>query len=116
MRIYESLMPIIASDFLLNTCLDDPLKITARQFLKREHKPQDSSLWTETPADREKRLKGQPKDDDYDEGSSSRSKRSRRHGSDDDEPTHRPQADIEREEQIRKYNVRNCPNSGCGSK
>ncbi|KAG0337478.1 hypothetical protein BG000_005340 [Podila horticola] len=81
---------------------DDPLKITARQFLKREHKPQDSSLWTETPADREKRLRGEPKDDD--EGSSSRSKRSRRHGSDDDEPTYRSQADIEREEQIRKYN------------
>lgn len=113
---YGSLMLILASEFFRIHVLDDPLKVTARKFLKREHKPQDSSLWTETPTDREKRLKGQPKDDDYNEGSSSRSKRSRRQGSDDDEPTYRSQADIECEEQIRKYNVRNCPNSGCGSK
>ncbi|KAF9285450.1 hypothetical protein BGZ74_001490 [Mortierella antarctica] len=69
---------------------DDPLKITARQFLKREHKPKNSSLRTETPADRGKRLRGEPKDNDE--------------ANDDDEPTYRSQANIEREVQIRKYN------------
>ncbi|KAF9330052.1 hypothetical protein BG006_006959 [Podila minutissima] len=65
---------------------DNTLKITVCQFLKHEHKPQDSSLRTETPADREKRLRGEPKNDDED--SSLLSKRSRRHGSDNDKPTY----------------------------
>ncbi|KAG9327481.1 hypothetical protein KVV02_000430 [Mortierella alpina] len=83
---------------------DDPLKITARTFLMREHQPQDASLWTETPADREKRLRDDPQDDG--EGSSrGRHKKSKRRGSDDDEPQPRSRADIEREEQIRKYNA-----------
>ncbi|KAG0056129.1 hypothetical protein BGZ83_006224 [Gryganskiella cystojenkinii] len=85
---------------------DDPLKITARTFQKREQKPQDSSLWTETPADREKRSRGGPRDEDDEERE--RHKRSKRRGSDDDDDHHsvyRSRADKEREEQIRKYNA-----------
>ncbi|KAF9992442.1 hypothetical protein BGZ80_003648 [Entomortierella chlamydospora] len=69
----------------------------------REQKPQDSTLWTETPADREKRLRGEPKDADDEDPR--RHKKSKRRGSDDDEFTQKSQADIEREEQIRKYNA-----------
>ncbi|KAG0276029.1 hypothetical protein BGZ96_003500 [Linnemannia gamsii] len=82
---------------------DDPLKITARTFQKREQAPQDSSLWTETPADREKRLRGEPRERDED---SDRRKRSRRREDDDEQQYHqRSRQDAEREEQIRKYNA-----------
>ncbi|KAG0326049.1 hypothetical protein BGZ99_010188 [Dissophora globulifera] len=81
---------------------DDPLKVTARTFQKRELKPQDSSLWTETPGDREKRLRGDPRDGD---GESSQRKKSKRR--DDDDDVHRSQEDIDREERIRQYNAKN---------
>lgn len=91
-------------DLLVLCSIDDPLKITARTFQKREQAPQDSSLWTETPADREKRLRGEPRDRDED---SDRRKRSRRGGDDDEQQDYlRSRQDAEREEQIRKYNVR----------
>ena len=92
------LLLIYLRGFAFQKKKDDPLKVTARTFQKREQKPQDSSLWTETPADREKRLRG-----DHEE--SGRHKKSKR--LEEDEPARRSQADIEREEQIRQYNVRN---------
>lgn len=92
------------NNLLVLCLLDDPLKITARTFQKREQAPQDSSLWTETPADREKRLRGEPRDRDED---SDRRKRSKRRGDDDEQQDYqRSRHDAEREEQIRKYNVR----------
>lgn len=103
---WQSVLQILSqytNDLLVLCSIDDPLKITARTFQKREQAPQDSSLWTETPADREKRLRGEPKDRDED---SDRRKRSKRRGDDEQQDYQRSRQDAEREEQIRKYNVR----------
>ncbi|CAG8650384.1 1452_t:CDS:2 [Funneliformis mosseae] len=77
---------------------ETPTNMRSRQFKKRAHNPNDNdnSLWTETPAEREERLKKQ---------ASSTQKRKLVKDNEDDEPIKYSRVDLETSEKVNEYNA-----------